>query len=166
MATRKLPDWMTNLRPFVLEQAYIVFALIYFPVSFLFQGRGRFAAALLALYTFVMLAVGVVLIVKFVYYLARSANQHSGRYGSVFVSYILDAFIPLVMFKFFFITLWNILTSWPNMGGCWCQFVDFVKGVYFLYDMFGKQTILTNLIIWSLAAVGLFTLWSVGKREK
>ncbi len=165
MATPKLPSWMTALRPFALEQAYIIFALIYFPVSFLFMYRGRLAAGLLILYTLVLFAVGLLLIMKFGIYLARSANQHTGRYGSIFVSYLLDAFVPLVMFKLYFSTMWSVLTSLPAVTDCWCQFIDFVRNVFVLYDLFGKQTILNNLIIWSLAAVGLFTLWSVSRKQ-
>lgn len=155
---------MTNLRPFALEQAYIIFAVIYFPVSYLFLNRGDLAFALLTVYTLVMFTLGLVLIGKFAIYLARSANAHDGRFGSVFISYLLDALVPLVMFKMYFNVTWDLLTSFHS--GCWCQLIDFVRQIFFLYDLFGRQAVLNNLIFGSLAVMGLAAVWSIGMTPK
>ena len=163
MATsrKSVRDSFDKLTQFSLEQAYIVFAIIYFPCALLFDNRGLFAGIILIIYTLALLIASVVMLGKFVLFLAAQANEHSGKYGSVLVMYVLDMLIPLVMIKFFALTAINLLPE--RHEGFACELVHFVRNFYFTYDV---QHNLDLLIMASLVGVGAMALLAVRKGEK
>lgn len=156
---KRVRDSFDRLTQFSLEQAYIVFAVIYFPCALLFNNRGLFAGIILIIYTLVMILVSFVLLGRFVLFLAKQANEHSGMYGSVLVMYVLDMLIPLVMMKFYAVTTLTLLPE--QHEGFMCELVRFVRNFYFTYDV---QHNLDLLIMASLVGVGVMAL--VGVRRE
>lgn len=139
-----------------LERFFLVFAIIYFPVSFLYLNRGFIAEALLTVYTVIMLVAAVMMLMKFCVWLARFANRHEGNFGDLWLIYLLDALFPLLMLKFFVSIAYQLLP--PVHMGIWCEFKYFVIN---MLNLFSVQQNLSYAILGSLVLLFGFTVWSV-----
>lgn len=142
-----------------LEQGFIIFSVIYLPFAVLLNNQGVVAEALLALYTFVLGAVGLMLIAKFVVLLAKHANDRSGQYGTLLVMYFLNVFFPLVMAKVWGIVIMQLLPE--RHVGLMCDLVRFVKLLMFTFQW---QQSLNLIILASLAVFVGMAVWHVGRK--
>jgi hypothetical protein len=150
------------MRLLELERSFLIFAVIYFPIAWLFLNRGPIEEAILVLYTIVLGIVGVMMLVKFIVHLANAANDHSGRFGTLFTVYIFNALVPLVMFKVFGFVI-NAVLPIDRHQGLMCDLVRLFRNLY--YHILQWQTSLSYIILGSLAAMFIFTLWSVRGRD-
>jgi hypothetical protein len=150
----------TSLRSFQLENAFLIFAVIYVPVSLLFMDRGVLATALLILYTLALSFAGLLLITRFMVFVAKSANEHNGQYGSLLIIYVFNFLIPILGFKYIVLTVWKML---PCSCGKFGLFADGVRLAHDLLNLFNVQQHLTWMALGSLILVSVFTLWSIKK---
>lgn len=150
------------MRLFELERSFLIFAIIYFPVTWLFLYRGVIEEAILGVYTFVMALIAAILLGKFVVHLGNSANDHDGKFGSLFTVYIFNAFTPLAMLKVFGYVA-NLILPADKHIGLMCDLVRLFRHLYF--NIFQWQATLNYLILGSLTVMFIFALWSVRPHE-
>lgn len=143
-----------------LEQAYVIFAVIYMPFTVLLSHRGFIAESLLNIYTLALMIVGVILVGKFMVYLGKLANEHNSQYGSLWVMYVLDVLIPLVTFKVYGLVITNMLPE--RHVGILCEIVNFVRSLMWVFQY---QRTLNILILATLVVFGGFAVWSVGRNK-
>lgn len=146
------------LKHFPLTRTFLVFSVLYFPITLLFLNRGLLPEVILALYTLLLIVGGILLIFRFLVSLASSANSRNGQVGSLFILYLLNVLFPLLMFKMIAFVILQLL---PLTPGILCEITCFIKDVYLLYSV---QNSLNHLIVGSSLPMFLFTLWSVQKK--
>lgn len=144
-----------------LTRAYIIFSLIYIPVSVLFLDKGTLEESILAIYTVAMFVLGLLMITGFVLLLAKSANDHNGNFGTVLVSYLVHVLFPLLTFKAFAYVTWRLLPVTKEKG----LLCDFRKFVIDMFHLFKPQENLNTLIIVSLIIMFAFSLYSVVRNK-
>lgn len=142
------------------SSSFLVFSIIYIPVAFLFLNRGTVAEVSLAIYTIIMFVWGLFLIGKFILYIAERADSHNGQMGSVLVVYMMNMFIPLVIFKVLGYVGWGLLPI--SHRGIVCDMKWYIMD---LYRIFNFQHTLTLLIASSLILMALATVWSIMKKQ-
>lgn len=153
-APRRILDRVGALN---LEQAYIIFAVIYLPFAVLLRNQGFIAESLLNVYTLVMMFVALILVGRFVLFLGRLANEHNAQYGSLWIMYVLDVLIPLVTAKVYGMVILQMLPE--RHVGILCEVVNFVRSLMWIFQY---QHALNILILSTLAVFGGFAIWSVG----
>lgn len=154
---KQTEDTSKNFSFFDLTRAYIIFSIVYLPVSLLFIGKGSLEESILAIYTGIMIILGIVMMWGFILLLASSANDHDGEVGSIVVSYVLNFLIPLITFKGFSYVIVRILPA-SHSDKFLCDLKKFVLDLYQVYD---PQNNLDLIILSSLAIVFVFSLYSV-----
>lgn len=152
---RKILDRVGALN---IEQAYIIFAIIYLPFVVLLRNQGFIAESLLNVYTLVLMFVALVMVGRFILFLGKLANEHSGQYGSLWIMYVLDLLIPLVTAKIYGMVVLQMLPE--RHVGILCEIVNFVRSLMWTFHY---QQALNILILATLAVFGGFAVWSVGK---
>lgn len=167
MAKQKVQQFVSKLKPnagfwkladsLKLEHVYVVFVPIYILCAVLFRGQGQLPEALLAWFTIVMILVSVLMLVKFVIYAAKLANEGEGKYGSLLVAYLVDALLPMLMLKLYLYVGWLLLPS--THEGWVCVVTDFIRD---LYRLFNFQHSLDVLIVVTAAVVGLVGILAIG----
>jgi hypothetical protein len=143
---------------FPLTRSFLIFSVLYFPVAILFLNRGALPEVILALYTLVLVVLGLILIARFLVSLASTANSRSGQIGSLFILYLINVLIPLLMYKVLIFVGWQLL---PAIPGILCEITCFIKDLYFLFNV---QETLSYVIVVSLLAIFLLTLWNTQKK--
>lgn len=156
--SKRLLDKVGSLN---LEQAYIIFAVIYLPFVILLRNQGFIAESLLNVYTLLLMVVGVILVGRFIVLLGRMANEHNGQYGSLWIMYVLDLLIPLVTFKIYGMVIMQMLPE--RHVGILCEIVNFVRSMMWVFQY---QRTLNLLILATLAVFGGFAIWSIGRSNK
>ncbi len=149
-------------KPFQLENAFIIFAIIYVPVSLLFFNRGVLAETLLILYTLALMLGGALLMARFLLFIAKEANEHNGQYGSVLIMYVLNILLPLLTFKFIAYTVWKLLPCTCERFGLFADGVRMVRDAFYLFNI---QQNLTWVAAGSLVLVAVFAMWSVSRKQ-
>ena len=150
------------MRLLELERSFIIFSVIYFPVTWLFLNRGYLEEFLLGLYTLVMIILSLLMVGKFVLHFANAADKHTGKFGRLFAIYIFNGFLPLVMLKAFGHVL-NMILPIDKHQGIVCDLVRLFRQFY--YDIFHYQTALNYFILGSLAVMFFFAVWSVRQND-
>lgn len=149
----KISSWLD------LERSYLIFAVIYFPITILFLRQGIIETLILAIYSILMFLVGLVLIFKFVLFLGKSANEGARNYGSILIMYVIDVLFPLLMAKLYAHVFMQLLPG--SADGILCNIRCLSKDMYYyLYDF---QNTVTVLIIASFVVIVSLALWSVGR---
>jgi|GEM_PF-6269194 len=151
------------MRLFELERSFLIFALIYFPVAWLFLGRGYLENFLLAIYTVVMIILAVMMIAKFVLHLATAADNRGAQSGRLFVMYLIDGLVPLAMLKVFGHIL-NMILPFDRHQGIVCDLVRLFRQFY--YEIFQFQTTLNYVIIGGLVITFVAAVWAVTKNNE
>ena len=141
-----------------LDRAFIVFGLIYLPITLLFLDNGTLAEVTLLIFTILMFTLGAVLISGFILFLSKSANERSANMGSVMMMYVLNMLIPLIVFKFLFYTILKLLPV--SHDGFLC---DLKHLTIDMYRIFQPQDTLNLIILFSFALITFFTVKSVNK---
>lgn len=150
------------LRLIELERSFVIFSLIYFPVAWLFLGRGYLEQFLLGIYTVVMVVLSLLMMGKFVLHFAGAADNHTGKFGRLFAVYVFNGFLPLVMLKAFGHII-NMILPIDKHQGIVCDLVRLFRQFY--YDIFHYQTALNYFILGSLAVMFFFAVMSVRRNE-
>lgn len=150
------------MRLLELERAFIIFSIIYIPVAWLFLNRGYVEEGLLLIYTLILAIIGVIMVARFALFMADAANKHSGNYGSLLLRYLVDAFIPLVMFKVLGFVFMSILPM-DRHRGLMCDLVRLLRHLY--WETLKVQHSLDLIILVSAALVFGFAVWSIGHRS-
>lgn len=150
------------MRLFELERSFLIFSLIYFPVAWLFLGRGYLENFLLAIYTVVMSILALMMIAKFVLHLTAASDNRTGKSGSIFVMYLVDALVPLVMLKAFGHII-NLILPIDRHQGIVCDLVRLFRQFY--YDIFQFQTTLNYVILGGLVITFIAAVWGVRRYD-
>lgn len=137
-----------------LIRGFIIFSVIYFPVSVLFINNGKLEELILSVFTFLLALAGITLIAKYLWIVGEFLNESRSNLGDLFKAYFTMAFLPLCMFKVF---AYNVLQLLPtsNANEFYCDIRRFVLGIYQVTD---PQFILNYLILGSLVFVGLLAI--------
>jgi len=160
-SAKDIPAKLANyLRSFQLENAFLIFAVIYLPVSLLFMERGVLATTLLVIYTMLLSLAGLLLITRFMVFTAKSANEHNGQFGSLLIIYVFNFLIPVLSFKYILFVIWKLL---PCSCGRVGLFADGVRLAHDMLSLFNVQQNLTWIALGSLILMSVFTLWSIKK---
>jgi hypothetical protein len=150
------------LRLLELERSFFIFSVIYFPVTWLFlYQEGLVERTILAVYTIVLAVIGLLMLIKFAFFLAEQADNHTGNYGTLLIRYLANMFFPLVMFKAFAYVIFQLLPA--EHEGLVCHFIWLYKALYL--RIFDFQHAISLVILGSAALVWVFVLWSVSKRS-
>ena len=146
---------------FDLERSFIVFSVVYLPVAVLFLNGGWIEQTILAVYTVVMVAVAVMLMIKFALFLSKSATNSDGNYGALFMMYVFQVLIPLLMLKLFgYITISMMPVRHYDLT---CTLKRVFTDLYFY--VFKYQSSLDWLIVGTFVVVSGLALWSIGKKK-
>lgn len=116
-----------------LEQAYIIFSVVYVPFTVLLLNQGFIPETLIALYTIGLLIVTAILIGRFILLFGKHANEHSGEYGTLFVMYVLDVLIPLLMVKVYAMVIMSLLPE--RHVGLVCEVTHFIRRLFWTFDI-------------------------------
>lgn len=138
MNKEKIQSALSYFQP---ERVFIIFGLIYIPFAGIFLNRGTLTYVVLMFYTFVMLMLGLMLLVRF---LVKLANYMDGKgtWGSIFLYFWVDYFAVLSLFK---VIGFVIATTTPiSHNGIMCSFVRFAQA---LIRSFMLQPLLTYFLI-------------------
>lgn len=137
-----------------LVRGFVIFSVIYFPVSVLFINNGKLEELILTVFTSLLALTGLILIAKYLWIIGEFLNKSRTSLGDLFRSYFTMAFLPLCMFKIF---AYNVLQLLPtsNTTELYCDTRRFVLGIYQVTD---PQLALNYLILGSLVFIGLLAI--------
>jgi len=136
--------------------AYLILGVIYFPCIIILIDSGGLARTILLIYTLILFLLGLLLIIKFVFFLIEFSDTHNSRYGSLFLVYIMNFLIPMTMQKIYGYVFYSILPETPR--GFMIEISNIFKDIYLGFDY---QYILNLVVLVSLLIMFIFTLISV-----